>query len=61
MARIEGDCTCARDGCKCKRTAKWVDKITGNCRDCEIEHGDRWGHNTARAEEATPDAGERTI
>ena len=39
----------------------WVDSITGVCRACEIQQGDRWGHNTARAEEATPGAGERII
>jgi hypothetical protein len=30
----------------------WVDSVTAKCRPCEIDHGNRWGHNTAKAEES---------
>lgn len=63
MARIEGSCKCERTGCSCEfdQDTKWVDAVTGTCRACEIEHGERWGHNTAKAEEATQSPGERVL
>lgn len=54
MALVEGKCDCTHIDCSCDNHDKlgWVDAVTGSCRDCEITHGKRWGHNTAKAEES---------
>ena len=63
MARIEGICQCSEVDCKCNgaEATVWVDKITGKCRQCEIDHGERWGHHGTKALEATPGVGERNL
>ena len=63
MARVEGTCSCQDEDCVYHKTkvSGWVDVITGKCRQCEIGHGDRWGHHGAKAEEASQKPGERTI
>lgn len=63
MARIEGICICSTGGCECptSKTSGWVDAITQKCRSCEVEHGERWGHHSAKVEEGVQSSGERSI
>ena len=40
---VTGKCT------KCSKET-WVDSLAGQCRECEIEEGERWGHHGSKAE-----------
>jgi len=42
--RVDGDCKC--DKCKCGKSG-WIDAISQLCRECEAEHGQRWGVQSA--------------
>lgn len=63
MARIQGICKCSLPDCDCstKINEDWVDVVTEQCRDCEINHGDRWGHHGTKAEQPSQDAGEHIL
>ena len=64
MARVEGICSCTKcDDCPNAGVQGWVDAISGVCRACEIDHGNRWGHRnpSVKAEEGSQRPGEHLL